>query len=203
MLLHVPPVRAVRNMQRRRRQRFGGARRGIIALLPAGSIGAEIGVWQGDFSDALLRRVKPQQLHLIDPWAAVDDEVHAASRYGQATTQAQMDDLHRAVLDRFADQIGSGQVVVHRKRSDEAAIDIADASLDWVYIDGDHSYDAVLADLRNYAIKVRSGGLLIGDDFVVASWWGDSVVRAVKDFAEEQNLTVVEHSPAQFVIRLA
>src|SRR2546430_9287984 len=40
----------------------------LFKMLPRGSVGAEIGVWKGDFSKLLLRRVRPAELHLVDPW---------------------------------------------------------------------------------------------------------------------------------------
>ena len=50
-------------------------------------------------------------------------------------------------------------------RSTEAAVGFADASLDWVFIDADHSYGAVAADIGVWARKLRPGGLRSGHDF--------------------------------------
>ena len=46
---------------------------------------------------------------------------------------------------------------MHRSTSAEAALTFDDEYFDWVYIDGDHSYEAVLADLRAFA-QGESGG---------------------------------------------
>lgn len=53
---------------------------------------------------------------------------------------------------------------VIRQFSAEATVQFDDASLDLVFIDGDHSYAEVLKDLRVWAPKIRAGGLLIGHD---------------------------------------
>ena len=52
-----------------------------------------------------------------------------------------------------------------RKTSVEAAKGFAEASIDWLFIDGDHTYDGCLADLEAWYPKVRPGGLISGDDY--------------------------------------
>lgn len=51
-----------------------------------------------------------------------------------------------------------------------------------IYVDADHEYDGVLADLEAYWPLVKPGGVLLGDDFV-QEWPG--VIRAVCDFSEK------------------
>ncbi len=62
---------------------------------------------------------------------------------------------------------------------------IDDHSLDFVFIDGDHSYDAVLSDCINYYDKVRSGGIITGDDY-----HNQEVRQAVQDFFKEKKLVI-------------
>lgn len=79
-----------------------GRRRQLLRLLPKESIGAEIGVWKGDFSEEILRLVRPRELHLIDPWMF---QLGFASRwYGGAIAKSQidMDLIYQNVLQRFA-----------------------------------------------------------------------------------------------------
>lgn len=57
-----------------------------------------------------------------------------------------------------------------RRRSIEVSDIFEAASLDFVYIDGDHSYESVLADIGIWRMKIREGGVLLGDDF---TWKGD------------------------------
>ena len=97
---------------------------------------------------------------------------------GEATSQSDMDLIYAAVRSRFRRY----PIVWHRMTSTEAASRIGNETLDWAYIDGNHSYEYVVQDLRNYWKKVRSGGLLMGDDYSEGHWWGDGVVRAVDEF---------------------
>jgi hypothetical protein len=72
-----------------------------------------------------------------------------------------------------------------RKPSQEVTeAELPDGSLDCIFIDGDHSYNAVLKDLMLYWKKVRPGGQLLGDDY-----WMEEVRDAVNTFAEIQGLT--------------
>ncbi len=51
-----------------------------------------------------------------------------------------------------------------RMTSDDAAKLYEDGSIDFLLIDGDHSYEGVYKDIINYLPKMRSGGLIVGDD---------------------------------------
>ena len=50
-------------------QQKGDYRRFLLSRLPQNSVGCELGVWKGDFSEEILRMVKPGKLYLIDPWS--------------------------------------------------------------------------------------------------------------------------------------
>jgi predicted O-methyltransferase YrrM len=52
-----------------------------------------------------------------------------------------------------------------RKPSLDAVDDFADGSLDWVHIDGDHTFDAAVQDIIRWAPKVREGGLVLVHDY--------------------------------------
>ncbi len=172
----------LRDRLRQLRHRRDRAR--LLRRLPRGSVGVEIGVWAGDLSAAILRAVRPARLHLLDPWAFAPDEPYEQAWYGgaRAGSQADMDEVYKRVLQRFQTEIADGVVVIHRAPSAEAAARFEDASLDWVYVDGNHLYEYVWTDLELFAPKVRPGGLLAGDDYGAPGWWDDGVRRAVDRF---------------------
>ncbi len=60
---------------------------------------------------------------------------------------------------------------------------IPNDSIDCIFIDGDHSYKAVLNDLRFWWNKLRVGGQMLGDDY-----WMPEVERAVKEFSSEYKI---------------
>lgn len=59
-------------------------------------------------------------------------------------------------------------------------------SLGFVYIDGDHSYDMVMKDIKAWSKKVRKGGVIAGHDY--ARQAHTKVVEAVNDYTKEYNI---------------
>ena len=181
---------------------YADTRQRVAAILPKGGIGAEIGVWKGDYSTTLLQHTKPRVLHLIDPWETREDPNYDSAWYGKARG-IDMDQVHAEVRARFTAQIDSGQIRIHRAPSVEAMATFPDGSLDFVYIDGDHAYEGVKPDLEISVRKVRVGGLICVDDHMIGKWWGDGVVRAVNETlgAFPRALQLVLCSDSQVVIQ--
>jgi predicted O-methyltransferase YrrM len=63
----------------------------------------------------------------------------------------------------------------------EAAALFASSSLDFVFIDGDHSCAAVLADIAAWLPKIKPGGLLAGHDYKMT---GQPHLRGVTEAVE-------------------
>jgi hypothetical protein len=168
------------------------SREQLLKFLPPGGCVAEIGVFRGDFSEAILAAAKPSRLHLIDPWS------HQTGADYQLDDSNLSDAGHvenlRHVQQRFAEQIATGQVVLHRDRSENVAAEFTDASLDWIYVDGRHTFDAVFQDLELYRAKVKPGGFILGHDFTnhpdcVARGYG--VVPAVGRFRKARGFDLI------------
>lgn len=158
----------------------------MVALqeMPKRAIGAEIGVHKGAFTQKILNVANPTKLYAIDPFIYVSAEGKDQSLYGGPdNSQALMDDRHDAVVKRFAAPIAKGTLILMRDTSVKASAGIADATLDFVYIDGDHSYEGVKNDLDAFFPKMKAGGLMFGDDYSNnTSWWKDGVMRAFHEF---------------------
>ena len=179
------------------------ARDFLLGQLPGDSEGAEVGVHLGDFSRRILDRVAPRNLHLIDPWKYEEDPAYAKAWYGGRVKggQEEMDRRHRSVEERFAGEIWAGRLEVHRGTSQEVGERFAEDSLDWVYIDGNHTYEFVKADLETFLRIVRPGGLLTGDDYTEGRWWKGGVKKAVDEFVKRHPVEVVEIDKEQFILR--
>lgn len=61
----------------------------------------------------------------------------------------------------------------------------ADNSLDYVFLDGDHNYEGIKADLIAWYPKLKLGALFAGHDHEVAF---PGVIQAVKEFFNEKNI---------------
>ena len=143
--------------------RRGDRRRFLLRELPKRSVGCEIGVWNGGFSEAILSVVNPVRLILVDPW--LYQPRFAYEQYGGAVakSQTEMDSICAAVHGKF---VGDARVsILRKKREDLTAQDIPDGFLDWAYVDGVHEFDFVLSDLRFACAKTKLGGIVCGDDF--------------------------------------
>jgi hypothetical protein len=170
--------------------------------MPKHSVCAEIGVHEGDYSQQILRYIDPVRLHLIDPWKHESDERYKKALYGNNVSegQATMDNRFSTVKARFAEEIGRGQVEVHRAFSSEVVEMFPNDYFDWVYIDGNHLHDFVKKDLELFYVKVRPGGYLAGDDYSVQGWWNNGVQTAVDEFIAEREIPL-QTVGTQFVIR--
>lgn len=178
------------------------ARNIVLRQFGTGLVGAEIGVFRGDFSRQILVQARPAKLYLIDPWQNIDDPGLSKSWYG-ADSPNDMPGLYDAVQKRFEAEIAAGQVELCRGFSADAMARLDDRSLDFVYIDGDHRYEGVLADLELSFAKVRPGGVIAADDHRLGGWWADGVVRAVNAFAgrHASDLHIVYSHFSQIVLR--
>jgi len=154
-------------------------RRQILQRIPEGGVCVEIGVWRGDFTSMLLNRLKPKKLTLIDPWKNFDARVDA---FDGQTKDAEFEAIYQSVCDKFATQIDSGQIEIARELSGDALAKMAPNSLDFAYLDGDHAFAGVKADLEAVFPLMKEGGIIMLDDYHSRGWWGDDVIRAVHEF---------------------
>ncbi len=70
-------------------------------------------------------------------------------------------------------------------RSITAALDIANG-LDAVFIDGNHDYDFVSADIKAWLPKIKSGGIIAGHD--ICGMGHEGVIRAVNELIGEHEV---------------
>lgn len=158
------------------------SREDILELIPKNSRGIELGVLHGDFSSKILDIVKPHQLFLVDPWKRFNDPDHLADSTNNVYQQDH-DGRYYYVANRFKKEIYNGVVSIMRKMSLEIAASFDDEFFDWIYLDANHSYQNVLNELMAYFPKVKSGGFILGDDFVNNGYYG--VIKAVEYFCSK------------------
>jgi hypothetical protein len=104
--------------------------------------GVEIGVDKGWFSETLCLRNPACSISGVDLW-------DVAANYAEAQKILQAFPLYTMI----------------KKSSMEAVRDFEDGSLDFVYIDGNHLFDFVREDVREWSKKVRVGGIVSGHDY--------------------------------------
>lgn len=180
------------------------ARNFLLESLPKEGVGMEIGVHKGAFTQRLLKKTRPRQLYLVDPWKFENASEYKHSWYGgwMGGSQKRMDQRCEAVQQRFASGIQNGSIKILRNTSTDAFAQLPDAHLDWVYIDGNHLYEYVKSDLEHALRCVRPGGLITGDDYGEGGWWKGGVKRAVDEFARDcPDVELVSIRKCQFILK--
>lgn len=138
-------------------------------------VGIEVGTAQGFTTKYLLEMIPDLKLYGIDPYMNYRDWD------GLYIEQEQR------LIEFLAKVSPFGERYTHiYKMSDNATANFEDGLMDFVFIDGEHTYAQVTSDCKNYWPKVKSGGLLIGHDYTAIR----EVFRAVNDFAARENLTI-------------
>lgn len=162
----------------------------------------EVGVWKGEFSETLLRRCPEiTTYYLVDPWRHL-----AAWNKPANVSQGQFDAIYAEALART--EFARERRRVLRGTTLEVIGRIPSHSLDYAYIDGDHTLRGITIDLLSVARTVRPGGLIGGDDFMPNIWQHGPeyeptlVFPYVVHFAEATGSAVYALPHNQFVLQL-
>jgi hypothetical protein len=152
----------------------------MIQELPVGLTGVEVGVQRGDFAAQMLC-TRIRQLHLVDCWRPTPNVSADLANIDEGGHE----ENYRFTLNRFLYDIAERRVVVHRAPSLVAAERLGPMSLDFAYIDADHSFEGALADLEAWEKTIKPGGWLMGHDYVdneASRQMGFGVIAAVDEF---------------------
>lgn len=125
---------------------------------------AEIGVWRGEFAEAMLHFCPAlQRYYMVDPWRHLQDWNKPAN-----TSDAEFEKVKAEALRRT--EFASERRIVVQGRSLDVLDRIPDGSLDFAYIDSDHSLRGITIDLQRILPKMHPNGWIGGDDFVPNVW---------------------------------
>lgn len=116
-------------------------------------VGAEIGVHRGVYAQQILKRIPNLKLYCIDLW----DNYTGYTDYRP--------DQHTPAYLEAQERTKGFDCTLIKNWSHEAVKDFADESLDYVYIDGNHTFEYVVQDIALWSKKVRTGGLVCGHDY--------------------------------------
>lgn len=157
---------------------------------PDGMRMAEIGVFKG-VNFRRMWKLQPDLLVGIDLWADNGIRSQNDQRASSDTLQEYYANLLKMKDEHYP------RIRLLRMSSQRALAHIGSMSLHYIYIDADHTYDAVLRDLRGYMDKLIPGGILAGHDYVDRSAGGVryGVIEAVRDFMNENMLEDIHITP--------
>ena len=147
--------------------------------------GVEIGVHKGGFSCLLLETWEGTKLYSVDPWRNFP-----ASEYDDVcnVSQENQEEFFQETCKRLSPFRDRSEII--RTTSDQAADRFKAGSLDFVYLDAQHHFEAIKEDIAIWAPKIRKGGILGGHDYLDGTIESGSygVKRAVDEFSRDQGI---------------
>lgn len=136
----------------------------------------ELGAWLGKSSSYLCDKKKPnQKIIIVDSWMGSPNELETTHRLATKTD----------IFEIFKENMGERDYRAIRMLSVDASKLFDDESLDVVYIDLTHTYEAVKEDILSWYPKVKKGGYISGDDYHPV-WQG--VIQAVDELLPERQI---------------
>jgi hypothetical protein len=138
------------------------------------TLGVEIGVYRGRFTATLAKRAPKMQLVGVDAWKV----------YPGYKDYCDSDLEDEAYLDAVRRTEIYPQVKLVNDWSVEASKMFKDESLDYIFIDANHSYEWVVEDMKAWIPKVKTGGIVMGHDYFVMKKLNFGVIQAVNGWVE-------------------
>lgn len=151
-------------------------------------LGVEIGVFKGEYSKFLLENCPNLFMYCVDLW-----DSSAMSKKNMYNGDELFEKVFLEFQEKYKDRFS-----LMRKSSVEASYCFENNSLDFIYIDADHSYSAVCRDIESWWKKLKIGGLFGGHDYSSAGIKG--VIKAVSKYFDNINVTK-ERCPSWWLIK--
>lgn len=140
-------------------------------------VGVEVGTDHGEYAKVILDRMPNVKLYTIDPFLAYTE--------GQdVKTQEDVDKIYEQAKELLK---GYPNCTMVREKSLDAVKRFSPETIDFVFIDGDHTYEEVKKDLNAWAKIVKKGGIVAGHDYREDKARNYGVVEAVNEYVLENN----------------
>lgn len=156
-------------------------RSNLLELVPKGGTVLELGVFLGDFAREILATCEPETLFLVDRWTGT-----AGSGDKDGNNHVNVDNMESVYVTLCARYATDPRVRLVRSDTETFLRRWHARFFDMIYVDADHSYEAVMSDLTLALPLVKPGGWLMGHDYC----HGAGV--AVDDFCRTNRL-LLEH----------
>lgn len=125
---------------------------------------AEVGVWKGEFAMSLLLECPSIRSYLmVDSWRHLEGWNKPFN-----LTDAEFAEIYQQAIHNT--EFARDKIRVLKGTTLEVRSQIKDNSLDFIYVDGDHSLRGIVIDALSMWPKLRAGGVLAGDDFTDTVW---------------------------------
>lgn len=151
-------------------------------------VGVEIGVCLGVTTQLFAQKItKLKKLYAVDNYPTFTDW------NGVEISRERQDGMKEHAYNRLQPYLDKVDLVY--QDSSVFAGTLEDNSLDFIFIDGDHSYAGVLRDIAAFYPKVKTGGVFAGHDLVLPT-----VQKALFDYFGNITVNQVSHD-AWFIVK--
>lgn len=150
----------------------------IQTLLPSNPNVAEVGVAEGFFSEKIYNMLNPSKLYLIDNFS------HSSHYYNSSTH-------YDFIKNKF---INTKNINLIRSLSWDGLNSLENDSMDYIYIDADHSYESVKKDIAVSLKKIKLNGIIQFNDYTNYSIYEKKeygVSKAVNELLETNNVNII------------
>lgn len=150
--------------------------------------GAEIGVRQGVTSEFLLRNNKNLFLYSVDPYAPYNDVLNLT------WNETDQEEFKMNATYRLSWYKPQSKFLIMNSIDAASRLYQFGETLDFVFIDAIHTFEAVKEDIKAWWPLLRPGGLLTGHDHRM-----DGVHEAVYEFAKSVDKEILVTDPSSDV----
>ncbi len=121
----------------------------------------EVGIGYGVHAKEMLDNTELEHLYLVDPSIPYEGDLFSKDILNN------LNGFNNLLKNIYINLENHSHRYTHFRQPSISITnyEIPDNSVDLVFLDGDHSYDAVSKDLPFWYAKLRPGGFLLGDDY--------------------------------------
>jgi predicted O-methyltransferase YrrM len=163
-------------------------------------VGCEVGIEKGKNAQQMFESISGLKLYGVDPYKQHPQCSYVYVAEARHWDQKYLNECMSQVMNRMKNK----DFELIKEFSEDAARGFPDGSLDFVYIDGDHSYDMVMLDIILWGRKVRKGGIISGHDYYYekdTKGRRAKVTQAINDYTKTHNIKFFVTNEDHYVMK--
>lgn len=169
-------------------------REDVLPLLPKQMVVAEVGVAYGEFSREIINNTNPIKFYAIDYFKGNDF-------WGRNTFTENKLSHEEYIKLQFKTEIEKDIFHIKKGLSWDVLNNFEDNFFDYVYLDAGHDYESVKKDIAILLKKIKNGGIIQFNDYLLYDWVSNlpyGVVRAVDELLQNK-----QHQVLYFCLNVA